>query len=57
MRSGVVLASLLAWWLIYYNGEHWIFRRAFGTQSLCETAAENLRQEGISARCAEIKAW
>jgi hypothetical protein len=52
-----VIASLLAWWLIYYNGERWIFRHAFGTQSLCETAAENLRSQGIAARCAEIKSW
>ena len=52
-----VVASLLAWWLIYYNGEHWIFRQAFSTQSVCETAAGNLRVQGIAARCAEIKSW
>jgi hypothetical protein len=57
MRSGTVLASLLAWWLIYYNGEHYIFGRAFTTQSLCDAAAENLRQQGLWARCAEIRSW
>ena len=53
----MMVAALLAWWLIYYNGEHWVFRQAFSTQSLCETAAGNLRGQGIAARCAEIKNW
>jgi hypothetical protein len=57
VRRRAVLASMLSWWLIYYSGEHWIFWKAFGTQSLCETAAGNLRREGISARCAEIRPW
>jgi hypothetical protein len=57
MRIRMVLSSLFAWWLIYYDGEHWIFQRSFITHSLCEAAAENLRHQGIGARCAEIRAW
>jgi hypothetical protein len=56
-KTAVVMAWFLAWWLIYFDGERWIFRRAFGTQPLCEAAAESLRSHGIVARCAEIKSW
>ncbi len=55
MKTLVVMASLFAWWLVYYDGERWIFRKAFGTQVLCETAAENLSSAGITARCVEIR--
>jgi hypothetical protein len=52
VKRVVYVAACLTWWLIYYNG---IFRQAFGTQALCERAASSLREQGIAARCAEIK--
>ena len=48
---------MLAWWLFYWDGEHWIQFGSWNSESLCEANAQIFLDKGISAVCIEVKSW
>jgi hypothetical protein len=48
---------MLAWWLFYFDGEHWVQFGSWDSARLCETNAQNFRDKGITAVCIEVKSW